>query len=194
MRDLVVGRSAFWEWPGRRGQLVSARQVSSQSYDSRRGSERGVGSMRVITPGRVIGVAVTIVLVGFLPSVISVGSDIIARTQEWWPAELSLQSYLAHLAEFWRSLVGTFAYVTPAGFTLLLVGVIWAVFLRMDRLPWAAPKPPTAPEWTSSILLQEAYAIHGRTPAAETRQAIDSFDALRREDFEDSDNDAALNE
>ena len=109
--------------------------------------------MRGITPGRVIGVAVTIVLVGYLPTVISVGSDIIARTQEWWPAELSLQSYLTHLAEFWLSLVGTFVYLRAAGFTLLLVGVLWAVFLRMDRLPWAAPKPPTAPEWTGSVLL-----------------------------------------
>jgi hypothetical protein len=150
--------------------------------------------MRGITPGRVIGVAIIIVLVGFLPTVISVGSDIIARTQEWWPAELSLQSYLAHLAEFWRSLVGTFAYVRAAGFILLLVGVMWAVFLRMDRLPWAAPKPPTEPEWTSSVLLQEANAMHGRTPGAEIRQAIDAFDAQRREDFEESNSDAALNE
>jgi hypothetical protein len=153
-----------------------------------------MGFMRVITPGRVIGVAVILVLIGLLPTVVAVGADIVSRSHEWWPPQLSIQSYFTQLGEFWRSLAGTFGYVKTAGFVLLTAGILWAVLVRADWMPWVAAKPPPLPEWTSSVLLKEAEVIHGATPAPEIRQAIDLFDAQRLEDATDSGDDAPLNE
>jgi hypothetical protein len=153
-----------------------------------------MGFMRVITLGRLIGIAVILLMIGFLPTALSVGADIVSRSHEWWPPQLSIQTHLTQLSEFWRSLAETFSYLKIAGFVLLGVGILWAVLVNMDGLPWIAAKPPTPPERTSNVLLREAELIHGATPAPEIRQAIDLFDAQRREDATDSGDEGPLNE
>src|SRR5262245_13943691 len=150
--------------------------------------------MRVITHGRLIGVAIILLMIGFLPTVLSVGADIVSRSHEWSPRQLSIETYLTQLSEFWRSLAETFTYLRVAGFVLLAVGVLWAVLVNMDGLPWLAAEPPTLPEWASNVLLKEAAVIHGATPGPEIRQAIDRFDVQRQEDAINSGSDAPLNE
>jgi len=84
--------------------------------------------------------------------------------------------------------------VKTAGFALLAAGILWAVLVRVDWMPWAAATPPAPPEWTSSVLLKEASFIHGAMPPPEIKQQIDLFDTQRLEDATDSKDDAPLNE
>jgi hypothetical protein len=150
--------------------------------------------MRVITPGRIIGIASILVLIGVMPTILAVGAEIISRSHEWWPEQLSIESNLTRLSEFWRSLSGAFGYVRAAGFVLLFAGITWALLVRMDRMPWARSEPHAPPERIGAVLLKEASVINGATPPADVQEKIDAFDNQRQVEADNGADDAPLNE
>jgi len=73
------------------------------------------------------------------------------------------------------------------------IGFLWGLATQMDGLPWNMAEPQE-PLRTSSVLLDEAFAISGNRPGQDDQRQIDAFNAERLARAKATEDEAPLND